>query len=540
MRVFQPLHFKAENDILHARTSTTGSQTTGTMALLGALKISKSFPGVQALREVSFEVNAGEVHALVGENGAGKSTLMKILSGALPPDAGTILLDDRPTTFHNPRQAQEAGIGIIYQELTLFPELTVAENMFLGREPVRRSGLVHTRRMEQMAAQVLGDLRIPIQPREVVRHLRIGQQQLVEIARAVHRAARVLIMDEPTSALSQSETAALFEVLDGLKKRGIAIIYISHRLGEVFQIADRISVLRDGQLVGTMAVGETSRAEVIKMMVGRELSSFRASHPVPRPTEVLRVENLTLEAEAPGHPPVLTGISLTVHEGEILGVAGLLGSGRTELLECLFGLHPLRMRGRVLLRSQPVRLSSPQQALRRGIAMLPEDRRRSGLVPAMCTGHNLTLATLHKVLFANLISKRRERRLAMELIQQLRIKATGFRQPVDTLSGGNQQKVVAGKCLATSPCLLLLDEPTRGIDVGAKAELYELFTSLAAQGMAVLLVSSELPELLSLADRIVVLREGCISACFGRGEATQERILEAASPRLVAEGVAPC
>lgn len=510
------------------------------MALLGALKISKSFPGVQALKEVSLEVSAGEVHALVGENGAGKSTLMKILSGALSPDAGTVLVDGHATSFHNPRQAEEAGIGIIYQELTLVPELTVAENIFLGREPLWRSGLVHTRRMEQMAAQVLGELRIRIHPRQVVRHLRIGQQQLVEIARAVRRAARVLILDEPTSALSQSEAAALFEVVGGLKKRGIAIIYISHRLGEVFQIADRISVLRDGQLVGTMAVGETSPAQVIKMMVGRELASWHASHPLPRPRDVLRVENLTLEAETPGLPPVLSGICLTVREGEILGVAGLLGSGRTELLECLFGLHPLRMRGRVLLHGRPVRLTSPQEALRLGIALLPEDRRHSGLVPAMCTGHNLTLVTLHKVLFLSLISNRRERRLALKLIQQLRIKATGFHQPVDTLSGGNQQKVVVGKCLATSPYVLLLDEPTRGIDVGAKAELYELFTSLAAQGMAVLMVSSELPELLSLADRIVVLREGRISACFGRGEATQERILEAASPRPVVGEIAPC
>jgi ribose transport system ATP-binding protein len=465
---------------------------------------------------------------------------MRILSGALAPDAGTILLEGQPTSFRNPRQAQEAGIGIIYQELTLVPELTVAENIFLGREPLRRSGLVDRRKMEQMAAQVLAELRIPIRPTQVVRHLRIGQQQLVEIARAVRRAARVLIMDEPTSALSQAETAALFQVMKGLKERGLAIIYISHRLGEVFQIADRISVLRDGQLVGTVAVGETSRAEVIKMMVGRELSSFQASRPSPQPRVVLRVEGLSLEAETSGDPPVLRDIDLVVHEGEILGIAGLLGSGRTELLECLFGLHPLRMRGRVLLHGTAIRLSSPREALCQGIALLPEDRRRSGLVPCMSTGHNLTLATLQEVLRFNLISKRRERRLAHGLMQRLHIRATGFQQPVETLSGGNQQKVVAGKCLATSPSVLLLDEPTRGIDVGAKAELYELFTSLAAQGMAIVMVSSELPELLALADRIVVLREGRISACFHRDEATQEKILQAASPHFVPEEVAPC
>ncbi|MBC7186051.1 MAG: sugar ABC transporter ATP-binding protein, partial [Calditrichaeota bacterium] len=435
---------------------------------------------------------------------------------------------------------QEAGIGIIYQELTLVPELTVAENIFLGREPLRRSGLVNKRQMERMAAEVLAQLHIAISPSALVRTLRIGQQQLVEIARAVSRAARVLIMDEPTSALSQAETAALFEVLNRLKNKGIAIIYISHRLGEVFQIADRISVLRDGRLVGTVPAAQTSRAEIIRMMVGRELSTLDAHHPAPRPNVVLKVEHLTLEAEIPGLPPVLRDISLEVHEGEILGVAGLLGSGRTELLECLFGLHPLRVRGRILLHGAPIWLSSPRDALRRGIALVPEDRRRSGLVIPMNTGHNLTLATLHKVLRAALISGRRERRLAQELMQRLRIKATGFQQPVETLSGGNQQKVVAGKCLATSPSVLLLDEPTRGIDVGAKAELYELFASLAAQGMAILMVSSELPELLALADRIIVLRDGQVSACFARSEATQEKILEAASPHAVAEEVAPC
>ncbi|MDH7561000.1 MAG: sugar ABC transporter ATP-binding protein [bacterium] len=510
------------------------------MALLGAVMISKSFPGVQALKEVSFDVNAGEVHALVGENGAGKSTLMKILSGALTPDAGTILLAGHPTSFQNPRQAQEAGIGIIYQELTLVPELTVAQNIFLGREPLRRSGIVNKGRMERMAAELLAQLHIAIPPSALVRNLRIGQQQLVEIARAVSRAACVLIMDEPTSALSQAETAALFEVLNRLRNQGIAIIYISHRLGEVFHVADRISVLRDGRLVGTVPAAQTSRAEVIRMMVGRELSTFHAHHPAPRSGAVLQVERLTLEAELPGLPPVLRDISLEVHEGEILGIAGLLGSGRTELLECLFGLHPLRMGGRILLHGAPICLSSPRDALRHGIAFLPEDRRRSGLVITMSTGRNLTLATLHKLLRAAVISGRRERRLAQELMQRLRIKATGFHQPVETLSGGNQQKVVAGKCLATTPCVLLLDEPTRGIDVGAKAELYELFASLAAQGMAMLTVSSELPELLALADRIIVLRDGRISACFGHGEATQEKILEAASPHALAEEVAPC
>ncbi len=510
------------------------------MALLSAVNISKGFPGVQALQEVSFDVESGEVHALVGENGAGKSTLMKILSGALSPDSGTILLHSRPTVFHNPRQAQEAGIGIIYQELTLVPELTVAENIFLGQEPLHRLGLIDRKSMEERAAQILAELHIAVAPTQLLRQLRIGQQQLVEIARAVTRAARVLIMDEPTSALSQAETSSLFEVLKGLKERGVGIVYISHRLAEVFQIADRISVLRDGRLIGTVAKATTSRAEVIRMMVGRELAALKAHHPVPRARTVLEVRGLSLAAEAPESPPVLSDISLAVREGEILGVAGLLGSGRTELLECLFGLHPLRTSGTMLVNGRVVRLDSPRRALDHGVAFLPEDRRRSGLVLAMPTGHNLTLASMDKVLRGFLISRRKERRLGQSLVEQLRIKATGLQQPVETLSGGNQQKVVAGKCLATSPCVLLLDEPTRGIDVGAKAEVYELLAALAAQGMAMIMVSSELPELLSLADRILVLRQGRMSALFERGEATQERLLEAASPQPSQLEAVPC
>ncbi|MDZ7271890.1 MAG: sugar ABC transporter ATP-binding protein [candidate division KSB1 bacterium] len=507
------------------------------MPLLAAVNISKSFPGVRALKDVSLAVNAGEVHAVVGENGAGKSTLMKILSGALMPDSGTILLDGKAVFFHNPRQAQEAGIGIIYQELTLVPELSVAENIFLGQEPVYRLGLIDQRRMEERAAHILAELRIAISPGQVVRQLRIGQQQLVEIARAVTRAARVLIMDEPTSALSQAETGALFEVLVGLKQRGIAIVYISHRLAEVFQIADRISVLRDGQLVGSVPTAETSRSEVIKMMVGRELAAVQANRPQRRQKTVLQVRGLSLAAETPGSSPLLSGIDLEVREGEILGVTGLLGSGKTELLECLFGLHPLRTSGKVLLHGKPVVFHSPRQALRHGVALLPEDRRRSGLVLPMSTCHNLTLATVDKLLRAFLISRRQERHLGQSLVQRLGIKASGLHQPVETLSGGNQQKVVAGKCLATSPRVLLLDEPTRGIDVGAKAELYELFAALAAQGMAMIVASSELPELLSLADRIMVLRQGSVSAVFERREATQERILEAASPHALPQEV---
>jgi ABC-type sugar transport system ATPase subunit len=495
-------------------------------AVLQARGLSKSFPGVQALDGVDLEVFPGEVHALMGENGAGKSTLMKILAGLYPPDSGTICFGGRVVTIPNPHAAAQLGIGMIHQELMPFPDLTVAENLLMGAEPTRRfPGWVDRGALKTAATRSLSRLGASIDPEARMGDLTVAQIQTVEIARALARAARVLIMDEPTSALSDHEAEALFRAIAELRSQGLAILYISHRMAEVFRLADRVTVLRDGRLAGTDRIAEVDEPGLIRLMVGRELSEGAARRPAPeeKKTEALRVDGLT-------RSPAFRDVGFVLRQGEVLGLAGLMGAGRTEVLNAIAGLEPAEA-GAIHLVGQQVRIRRPADAHRHGIALVTEDRKVSGLVPRMSVAANLTLASLRHCCSIGVIRGRREAAVADEQIMRFNIRTAGREQAVEDLSGGNQQKVVLAKALLTQPRVLLLDEPTRGIDVAAKAEVYDLIARLAAEGMAILLVSSELPELLRLCDRLLVLREGEISGELFPRETSPEEILRLAMPR---------
>jgi ribose transport system ATP-binding protein len=494
--------------------------------------VSKSFPGVRALHAVSFTVEHGEVHALVGENGAGKSTLMKILSGAYSDCQGDLMLDGQPLVLGGPRDAQLRGIATIYQELNLIPELTVAENIFLGREPRTATGLLDVARMDDEARGLLDRLNLAIPPNRPVKWLRVGEQQLVEVAKALSLDARLLILDEPTSALSQAEIERLFAVIAALKAHGVTMIYISHKFDEIFRIADRVTVLRDGELVGTLPIAEADQPTLIRMMVGRDLSDLFPKSAAPIGAEALRVENLHLAPEGERAGRSLHDISFQVQRGEIVGIAGLMGAGRTELLEAVYGVYPeRRVRGTVAVDGQPRRIASPRDAIRAGLAFVTEDRKTQSLILISSVAHNLTLAALNRFLRLNILRRREEDVAVQDSIEKLRIKTPSAGVAVDKLSGGNQQKVALAKCLLTRPRVLLLDEPTRGIDIGAKVEIYGLISRLAQDGAAIVIASSELPELLAMCDRILVLCEGELSAELTRAEATQERIMEAATAR---------
>jgi ribose transport system ATP-binding protein len=493
--------------------------------------VSKRFPGVRALHDVSFEVVPGEVHALIGENGAGKSTLMKILSGVYTDYEGEVLLDGQLLTLGGPREAQRRGIAIIHQELNLIPELTVAENIFLGREPRTGAGLLDVTRMEQESRSLLNRLNLAIPPDRPVKWLRVGEQQLVEVAKALSLDARLLILDEPTSALSQAEIDRLFTVIAALKDHGVTMIYISHKFDEIFRIADRVTVLRDGECIGTRSIAEADQQSLIRMMVGRSLSDLFPKEVATVGEEALRVEHLDL-LPGRGGGRTLSDISFTLRRGEILGIAGLMGAGRTELLETLYGVHSAqRVHGRIEIAGQEQRITSPRDAIRAGLAFVTEDRKTQSLILKLSVAHNLTLAALHRFLRFNVVKSREENDAVERSIEQLRIKTPSSNIDVDKLSGGNQQKVALAKCLLTRPRVLLLDEPTRGIDIGAKVEIYGLISRLAQEGAAVVIASSELLELLAMCDRIVVLCEGRLTAELSRSEATQERIMEAATAR---------
>jgi ribose transport system ATP-binding protein len=494
--------------------------------------VSKSFPGVRALHAVSFTVEHGEVHALVGENGAGKSTLMKILSGAYTDFQGDLMLDGQPLVLGGPRDAQLRGIATIYQELNLIPELTVAENIVLGREPRTATGLLDVARMDDEARGLLDRLNLAIPPNRPVKWLRVGEQQLVEVAKALSLDARLLILDEPTSALSQAEIERLFAVIAALKAHGVTMIYISHKFDEIFRIADRVTVLRDGELVGTLPIAEADQPTLIRMMVGRDLSDLFPKSAAPIGAEALRVENLHLAPEGERAGRSLHDISFQVQRGEIVGIAGLMGAGRTELLEAVYGVYPeRRVRGTVAVDGQPRRIASPRDAIRAGLAFVTEDRKTQSLILISSVAHNLTLAALNRFLRLNILRRREEDVAVQDSIEKLRIKTPSAGVAVDKLSGGNQQKVALAKCLLTRPRVLLLDEPTRGIDIGAKVEIYGLISRLAQDGAAIVMASSELPELLAMCDRILVLCEGELTAELTRAEATQERIMEAATAR---------
>jgi ribose transport system ATP-binding protein len=493
--------------------------------------VSKRFPGVRALHDVSFEVVPGEVHALIGENGAGKSTLMKILSGVYTDYEGEVLLDGQLLTLGGPREAQRRGIAIIHQELNLIPELTVAENIFLGREPRTGAGLLDVTRMEQESRSLLNRLNLAIPPDRPVKWLRVGEQQLVEVAKALSLDARLLILDEPTSALSQAEIDRLFTVIAALKDHGVTMIYISHKFDEIFRIADRVTVLRDGECIGTRSIAEADQQSLIRMMVGRSLSDLFPKEVATVGEEALRVEHLDL-LPGRGGGRTLSDISFTLRRGEILGIAGLMGAGRTELLETLYGVHSAqRVHGRIEIAGQEQRITSPRDAIRAGLAFVTEDRKTQSLILKLSVAHNLTLAALHRFLRFNVVKSREENDAVERSIEQLRIKTPSSNIDVDKLSGGNQQKVALAKCLLTRPRVLLLDEPTRGIDIGAKVEIYGLISRLAQEGAAVVIASSELLELLAMCDRIIVLCEGRLTAELSRSEATQERIMEAATAR---------
>ncbi len=497
----------------------------------------KHFGGVQALRGADFELVAGEVHALLGENGAGKSTLINILSGVVSADAGTVTIAGRPVTFSGPADAQRAGVATIHQELDLVGSLTVAENLFLGREPRTRLGLADSRRMRSEAAVLLAEVGIDISPERVVSSLRVGEQQLVEIAKALSLDARILVMDEPTSALADAEVDRLHGVVRDVQRRGVGVVYITHRLEEIAAIADRATVLRDGERVGTVRMADAEPGQLIRMMVGQPIEKlFPVSH-ADTGAPLLEVEGLTVRPQRsrPGRSEP-QGVDLVVHAGEIVGLAGLMGAGRTELLETLFGAGvPGTVTGTVRLEGKPVRVSRPRGAIAAGIGYVPEDRRGAGLVMAASVGSNVTLSALDSLARLGVISSARERRAVTDVIQDLRIKTPSGATHVRTLSGGNQQKVVFARHLLHRPRLLLLDEPTRGVDVGAKAEIYRLLADLAADGLGVLLASSELPELLGICDRIVVLRAGRVVADLPASEATQASLLEAANAPLAEE-----
>ncbi len=498
--------------------------------VLEAEGITKSFPGVRALDGVSLQVRRGRLLALLGENGAGKSTLMNILAGVFPPDAGTIHVNGRAVTFSNPRAAQAAGIGIVFQELNLIPHLSVAENIFLGREPRTRLGFIDYRRLNADAAALLKRLDLRVAPEALVAELRVGQQQLVEIARALSEDARLLILDEPTSSLSAHEVEVLFGVMTELKSRGVALVYITHKFEELARVCDDVVVMRDGRVVGAAAFADLSRDAIVRLMAGRDAKEIFQKSPMPLGNELLRVEGMTLPGDAVGRRNLVDNVSLSLRRGEVLGIFGLVGAGRTELLETLFGLHPHRAMGRVVIEGRTVDFESPADAIAGGLALAPEDRKRDGLVLPMSVAANASLASLDCTLRGGFVNTAREAEHVSPYIERFCVKTPSLAQLIVNLSGGNQQKVILAKWLATGPKVLLLDEPTRGIDVNAKREIYAFIDELARNGLGLIVVSSELPEVLALADRVLVMCEGRKTAEFNRADATPEKVLAAALP----------
>ena len=486
--------------------------------LLAVSGIAKSFAGVHALRGVSFDLQPGEVHALVGENGAGKSTLIKVITGAHAPDAGSIEIDGHPVHHNSPLLSRSLGIAAIYQQPALFPDLTVAENLALGYETGGLWRRIDWRGRRARAKELLDRIGARLSPEAPVGSLTMPEQQMVEIAKSLGARAKVLIMDEPTASLPEHEVENLFRVVRDLKAQGVGIIYISHRLDELYALADRVTVLRDGQTVATKPMKDMARAELIRLMVGREISAIFPKREVT-PGDVV-LETRSLDCRDSG----LRGISLSIRAGEILGLAGLVGAGRTELARVLFGLTPATGGG-ILLGGKPITVRTPSEAVDLGIAYVPEDRRRHGVILEMPIAANTTLAVLRRLSRGGLLDFARERELASDYVMKLAVKTPSIDAAAGTLSGGNQQKVALARWLATEPKLLILDEPTQGIDVGAKAEIHKLMGDLAARGLAILMISSELPEVLGMSDRVGVMRGGALVGTLSRADATQERVM---------------
>ncbi len=491
--------------------------------ILRAEKICKAFPGVQALQDVDFELLPGEVHVLLGENGAGKSTLIKLLSGVYPKDSGRFLMNGREIEIGSVHDSQRLGISTIYQEMNLIPELTVAQNIFLGREPRKKGArrfLVDRREMARGSTELLSSLSLDIAPDYSIGNLSVPQQQMVEVAKALSLEAKIIIFDEPTATLAERETKALFTIIRVLKERGLGIIYISHRLEEVWEIGDRITVLRDGQYIDTVRADRTDINELIKMMVGRELKDQFPRRFMPQGKAVLELRSVS-------RGTALRNVSLKLHQGEIVGLAGLVGSGRTELAQVIFGVDQPDS-GEILIDGQKATIDSPVAATRRGLAFLTEDRKQLGLFQGLSVRENVIHAAM-RTLFPHLIVRPEvERSIAEEYVEKLKIKTPGIGRLVKYLSGGNQQKVVLAKWLVSRARIFILDEPTRGIDVGAKQEIHKLMDEIVQQGFPVLMISSELSEILGMSDRIYVMHEGEIAAEYSRAEATQEKLLHSA------------
>lgn len=503
--------------------------------LISLRNITKRFPGVLALSDVSVDITKGELHSLCGENGAGKSTLMKVLAGIITEHEGQLVVRGKDVRFDDTRDAEAAGISIIHQELNLVNELSAAANIFLGRERCRGSGLLDDRGMEAEATELLAELECPIDARASVGSLRVGDQQLIEIAKALSLDSEIVIMDEPTSALTAVEAERLFRIIERLRERDVTILYISHKMDEIFRVSDRITVLRDGALVATLDREATSPREVTHLMVGREIEEVDFDEQRQAEDVVLEVDGLSLPW--PGHARGwrLRDISFSLRSGEILGIAGLMGAGRTELMECLFGCSDEVPRGRITLGDRQVLFRHPKEARRAGMGFVTEDRKRFGLFDQLSVGENLTMCVLEETRRAGILNERKKVALARQSVDDLQIKTSGIEAPVTSLSGGNQQKTIIGRWLRTKPRVLLLDDPTRGVDVGAKAELYRLMDRLCRSGLGILLTSSELPELLTVCDRILVLSEGHLTGHFTREEATEEKIMEAAMLRALSE-----
>jgi ABC-type sugar transport system ATPase subunit len=494
--------------------------------ILELRNISKTFPGVVALKNVNMNVRRGEVHALLGENGAGKSTLIKILSGYhQPDDGGEMLIDGQPVTFRNPKDAIDASIDTIYQELTLCPHMTVAENIVLDKQDLFKGFIQRKQEFQTIAARALKELgQNEIDPNWLVKDLSIAQQQVVEIAKAFTSNAKIVLMDEPTSSISQSDADRLMDIIRGLRANGVAIIYISHRLHEIGGIADRITVLRDGELVGTVNNSDVSESDLITMMVGRELTNVYPKREVPIGEIVLRVENL-----ASGE--LLKGISFEVHKGEIFGIGGLVGSRRTETLEALFGMRQIT-EGKIFLNGEEFHPKSPRQAIKNKIAFVTEDRKKSGLVLCLPVHENINMLNAQQPSFAGYLNWPKLKSIAERHRKTLNIRVSRIEQIVSSLSGGNQQKVALAKWLDCAPDVIIFDEPTRGIDIGAKTEIYTIMGELAARGTAIVMVSSELPELISVADRIMVMQEGRMKGILKKEETTQERVMSLATQKV--------
>ena len=483
--------------------------------------IDKSFGSNQVLKQAGFTLESGEVHALMGENGAGKSTLMKILTGVYTKDAGTVLVDGKEVNYKNPQEAEKAGIVFIYQELNVMFDLTVEENLFMGKEIHGKFGICDRKAMQKKAREALNTLGVDISPKTVMSELSVGQQQMVEICKALMADAKVIIMDEPTAALTQSETVALFKVIESLRKKGVSMVYISHRMEEIFELCDRITVLRDGSYIGVKNIPETNMNEIVKMMIGREIGERYPSRDVKIGKEVLKVKGLTRKG-------TFHDVSFSVRAGEVLGVSGLMGAGRTEIMQAIFGNLSYES-GSIEIDGKEVKISNPRQAMEQGIGFITEDRKTEGLMLDKSIRENISLCNLGRISKSSVISKEAEKNMVAEAIKDLHIKCFGPYHECNNLSGGNQQKVVLAKWILTNPKILILDEPTRGVDIGAKKEIYSIINKLAAQGVAIIMVSSELPEVLGMSDNIMVVREGEVRGIISYEEANQERVMTLAT-----------